>query len=141
MGLNPVEVKLLDSGDYLIKLNHSALKDIDVLLSKVPENKRAGVARALLSASALYCMTGSLNHSLLARKIPFSNIKGSVSVKMGKNQKGKDLIESIFLDIDVDVSDENESELDRCIKYLEDGCLITRSLENGIKVIKNIRKQ
>jgi len=48
-----VEIELLENGDYHIKFNHQLLADIDVQLSKVPEEKRGGVARALLSACSL----------------------------------------------------------------------------------------
>jgi len=129
--VNPVEIELIENGDYYIKLNHDALEDIEVSLSRVPEDKRGGVARALFFASALYCMAGSVNYMLKARKVLVKDINGSVSVRMGKDERGRDLIESMTLNIGVDIPDENKSELDRCIKYLEDGCLITRGLKES----------
>jgi uncharacterized OsmC-like protein len=138
--VNPVEIELLENGDYYIKLNHDALEDIEVSLSRVPEDKRGGVARAFFSASALYCMAGSVNYMLRARNVQVKDIDGSVSIKMGKDGKGRDLVESMILNIDVDVPDENVPELDRCIKYLEDGCLITRGLKKGIVVTNNIQR-
>jgi uncharacterized OsmC-like protein len=141
MTLNPVEVNLLENGDYNIELNHEALENIQVSLSTVPQDKRGGVARALFSASALYCMAGSVNYLLSARKVQVKDIKGSVSVQMGKNDKGRDLVEALTLDIDVDIPDENSPELERCIKYLKEGCLITRGLKKGIDVTINIKKK
>ena len=137
----PVEIRLTENGDYYIKLSHDALEDIEVSLSRVPEDRRGGVARALLSASALYCMTGSINYILKARKVPVKDIVGAASIEMGKNEKGQDVVESITLDVDVDIPDANEPELERCIKYLEDGCLVTRGLKKGIKVTNNIKKK
>ena len=137
----PVEIRLTENGDYYIKLSHDALEDIEVSLSQVPEDRRGGVARALLSASALYCMAGSINYILKARKVPVKDITGAASIRMGKNEKGQDVVESITLDVDVDIPDANKPELERCIKYLEDGCLITRGLKKGIKVTNNIKKK
>ena len=139
MTKKPVNINLLENGDYSIKLNHDALEDILVSLSKVPEDKRGGVARALFTASALYCVAGSINYMLRARNVPVKEVNGTASIKMGKNEKKQDLVESMILNIDVDIPEDNRPELDRCIKYLEDGCLITRGLKKGIKVTNNIQ--
>ena len=139
MSQNPVELSLLDNGDYFIRLNHEALEDVLVSLSKVPEEKRGGVARALFTASALYCMAGSVNYMLRARKVAIKDIKGTASIKMGKNEKNQDLVESMTLNIDVDIPENNRPELDRCIKYFENGCLITRGLKKGIEVNNKIQ--
>ena len=139
MTQKPVNINLLENGDYSIKLNHDALEDILVSLSKVPEDKRGGVARALFTASALYCMAGSINYMLRARNVPVNKVNGTASIKMGKNEKNQDLVESMTLNIDVDIPEDNRPELDRCIKYLDDGCLITRGLKKGIKVTNNIQ--
>jgi organic hydroperoxide reductase OsmC/OhrA len=141
LSLDPVEINLLENGDYYLKLNHDALENVKVSLSKIPKDKRGGVARALFSASALYCMAGSLKSLLSARKVPVKDIIGSVSIKMGKDEKGRPLVESMELDIDVDIPDEYRSQLDRCIGYLEEGCLITRGMKKGINVTNKIKKK
>ena len=141
MTLNPVKITLQDNGDYKIELNHDALKDIDISFSDVPDDKRGGVARAFLSASALYCMAGSVNYLLRVRDVEVIDLTGSVQAKMGKDSKGNSFVESLTLDIEVDVPDDNLSELERCISYLEDGCLVTKSLKKGIKITHNIKKK
>jgi uncharacterized OsmC-like protein len=138
MVVNSVDIELDENGDYVLKLNHEAVENFTVSLSKVPKDKRGGAARALLSASALYCMAGSVNYILRANKVPVRDVKGSASIKMGKNEKGRDLVKSMSLDIKVDIPEENKPELDKCIKFLEDGCLVTRGLKKGIKVTNNI---
>ena len=77
---------------------------------------------------------------LKARKVEVRGIKGSASVNMGKDEKNRDLVESITLNIDVDIPEEDMPVLERCIKYLEDGCLVTRGLKKGIKVTNNIQR-
>ncbi|MCW4012669.1 MAG: OsmC family protein [Candidatus Bathyarchaeota archaeon] len=140
MSLNPVEWELLSNGDALLKFNHSLLEDMKVSPYSVPTNERGGVARALLSMSALSCMAGTLNAMLKARDVEVKGIKGSASVQMGKNEKNRDLVDGINLNIDVDIEEQYMSVLERCIKYLEDGCLVTRGLKKGIKVTLNIQR-
>lgn len=139
MTQNPVELNLLENGDYSLKLNHGALNDVLVSLSKVSKEERGGVARALFTASALYCTAGSVNYMLRARNVQVKDVTGTASIKMGKNEKNQDLIESLTINISVDIPEENRPELDRCIKYLEGGCLITRGVKKGIKVTNNIK--
>ena len=141
MSLNPVEIEFLPNGDTLVKFNHDLLEDMTVSPSSVPKNKRSGVARALLSTSALSCMAGSLNYMLKARDVEVKRIKGSASVEMGKNEKNREYVKSMTLDIDVDIADEYMPVLERCIKYLEDGCLVTRGLKKGINVTNNIQRK
>lgn len=140
MSLNPVEWGILPNGDSLLKFNHDLLEDIIVSPSSVPEYKKGGIARALLSMSALSCMAGTLNAMLKAREVEVKSIKGNASVHMGKDEKNRDLVEAMTLNIEVDVAEENIPVLERCIKYLEDGCLVTRGLKKGIKVTNNIQR-
>ena len=140
MSPNPVEWELLPNGDVILKFNHDLLEDMTVSPYGVPEDKRGGVARALLSMSALSCMAGSLNAMLKARDVEIKGIKGSASIQMGKDEKNKDLVEAMNLKIDVDIAEEHMPVLERCIKYLEDGCLVTRGLKKGIKVTNNIQR-
>ena len=140
MSLNPVEWELLPNGDAQLNFNHDLLQDMIVSTSSVPEDKRGGVARALLSMSALSCMAGTLKGMLKARKVEVNGIKGSASVKMGKDEKNRDIVESMTVNIDVDIAEEDMPVLERCIKYLEDGCLITRGLKKGIKITNNIQR-
>jgi organic hydroperoxide reductase OsmC/OhrA len=139
MTQNPVVLNLLENGDYILKLNHAALNDVLVSLSRVIEEERGGVARSLFTASALYCMSGTINYMLRERNVPVKEVTGTASLKMGKNTKNQDLVESMTLNINVDIPEEYKPELDSCIKYLEDGCLITRGLKKGIKVTNNIQ--
>ena len=141
MSLNPVEWQLPPNGDVRLKFNHDLLNDLTVSPYKVSEDKRGGIARALLSISALSCMAGSLNAMLKARDVEVQGINGSASFQMGKDEKDRDLVEALTLNIDVEIADEYLPVLERCIKYLEDGCLVTRGLKKGIKITNNIQRK
>ncbi len=134
MEMKGAKIKLIGDYDFRLIFDHDALNDIDVKLSKIPEDKRAGAARSILAASATYCMSGFLYQMLRARGVDVNGISATSSVKMGKDDKGKSWVEGLNLDILVDISDESRDVLDHCVKLLEDGCLVTRSLKKGIHV-------
>jgi uncharacterized OsmC-like protein len=134
MEMKGVKLELIGDYDFRFIFDHDALTDFDVELSKIPENKRAGVARSFLAASGTYCMSGVLYQMLRARGVDVNGISATSSVKMGKDDEGKSWVEGLNLDILVDISDESRDVLDHCVKLLENGCLVTRSLKKGIHV-------
>jgi uncharacterized OsmC-like protein len=133
MEIKGPKIELIGENDYRIIFNHEALSNIDLELSKIPEDERAGVARSFLAASALYCMVSSVNTALRVRGVDVNHISASSSIETGK-LKGRSYVEGLDLDIQVDVPDESRAVLDHSIRILEDGCLVTRSLERGINV-------
>jgi organic hydroperoxide reductase OsmC/OhrA len=100
-----------------------------VELSKIPKEKRLGVARALLAASNMYCMAGSINYMLRARGVKTKGISATFSVRMGKGDKGKSCVEGLDIEIQVVIPDESRDVFDHFISILKDGCLVTRSLK------------
>ena len=134
MEMKGAKLKLIGENDYRLIFDHDALNDIDVELSKIPEEKRLGVARALLAASNTYCMAGSINYMLRARGVKTKGISATSSVRMGKEDKGKSCVEGLNIEIQVGIPDESRDVFDHCVSILKDGCLVTRSLKRGIKV-------
>ena len=129
-----VKFELMGDSDFRIHFDHDALSDIDVELSKLPKDKWYGVARSLLAASAIYCMSGATYLMLKARGVEARSVTASSSVQMGKDESGKSVIEGLNLEVDVDIPDESRDVFDHCVKLLENGCLITRNLKKGIHV-------
>ncbi len=138
MEMKGAKLELIRDNDYRFIFDHDALNEIDVELSKIPKDKRAGVARSFLAASATYCMAGSINDMLKARGVDVNGISATSSVIMGKDDKGKSFVEGLNLKIHVDIPDESRDVLDHCVSILKDGCLVTRSLKKGIHVDHSI---
>ncbi len=138
MEMKGAKLELIGDNDYRFIFDHDALNEIDVELSKIPKDKRAGVARSFLAASATYCMAGSINNMLKARGVDVNGISATSSVIMGKDDKGKSFVEGLNLKIHVDIPDESRDVLDHCVSILKDGCLVTRSLKKGIHVDHSI---
>ena len=141
MELKGARVDVVGENDYRIIFDHDALQDMDIALSKLPEERRAGAARAFLAASATTCMAGAVNYMLRARDVKVNGISASSSVHMGKNEKGTVVVDSINIEVIVDVPEEGTDVLEHCISLLENGCLVTRSLKRGIKVNHSIIKK
>lgn len=57
---------------------------------------------------------------------------------MGKTESGITIVETIDLNVQIQVPEENYEGLEQCREILEEGSLITRSLERGIKVTHTI---
>jgi organic hydroperoxide reductase OsmC/OhrA len=134
MEMKGAKLKLIGENDYRLIFDHDALNDIDVELSRIPKEKRMGVARALLAASNTYCMAGSINYMLRARGVKTNGISATSCVRMGKDDKGRSCVEGLDIEIQVDIPNEGRDVFNRCVDILKDGCLVTRSLKKGIKV-------
>ncbi len=134
MSVKDVNVQLLQRFDWKFTFNHNALEDIVIALTKLPEEKRSGIARKLLAASATYCMASSLKLCLEEKGIKVNSISANSKIQMGKSESGRNIVEIINLNVIVNVPEENYEGLEHCREILEKGSLITRSLKKGIKV-------
>jgi organic hydroperoxide reductase OsmC/OhrA len=135
------KIKLIGDYEFRLSFDHDALTDIEVKIPKTLEDKSVGVARTFLAASGTYCMSGALYSLLRARGVDVNGISATSSVKMGKDDKGKSWVEGLNIDIQLDIPDESIDTLDHCVKLLENGCLVTRSLKKGIHVNHTISRK
>jgi uncharacterized OsmC-like protein len=133
-----VNVEILQESDWKFTFDHEALEDIVVALTKLPEEKRSGIARKLLAAAATYCMAGSLKLCLEENGVEIDGLSAYSKVKMGKAESGINIVETIDLKVLITIPEENYKELEDCREILREGSLITRSLERGIKVNHSI---
>ena len=124
--------------DFKLTFAHDALENQVVAFSKVPKEKRPGVARRFLAASAIWCTAVGLYSLLKARGVTVSNITAKSGIQMGKNESGQNVVESVDLELIVDVPEEYIEELEHCWRIWEKHCLISRSLQRGIKVNRSI---
>jgi uncharacterized OsmC-like protein len=138
MSEKDVNVEILQESDWKFTFDHEALEDIVVALTKLPEEKRSGIARKLLAAAATYCMAGSLKLCLEENGVEIDDLSAYSKIKMGKAESGINIVETIDLKVLITVPEENYKELEHCREILKEGSLITRSLERGIKVNHSI---
>ena len=107
----------------------------------VPESGRGGVASRLLSYAALYCFCNTLATELTSRGVVIKSLTGRANPAKSKDDYGRTRIKRIFIDVEVDVDDAYRPILDECREIMEQGSLITYSLNESIEVDHIIRKK
>jgi len=133
-----VELEYLGAVDFKVKFVHGAMDDLVIAASRVPKGQSGGVARKLLAASITYCMTGWLFTLLQKTRVDVNALKAKTEVTMGKDESGRDFVDKIDMQIQVQISDEDVNAFERCKSIVNRGCLISRSLIKGVKVTHSI---
>lgn len=120
-------------------MESGALGVVHVDSEKLSSEERAGTAKKLLAASALYCYCAALDKALDARHAQYENIEGKATLETGTDDKGRGRVTSIRLDVTVRMDQEYEFIFDRVEKIMRQGCLVTGSLEPAIKMVYNLK--
>ena len=132
-----VELEHTPAG-FTVRTGHPLLGDIHADFSTVGPSGRAGTARALLVGACLNCFCGTLNAALLARDVQYTRILGrGTAVKEEKD--GISWITKIEIEVDVEAAEEDAETVDHCIKIVK-GCMITRSVMEGVEVTAHARR-
>jgi hypothetical protein len=106
----------------------------------VAEANRGGVASRLLSFAALYCFCNTFSQELTSRGAVIKSLTGRANPTKSRDDYGRTRIKRIFIDVEVDLDDKYLPILQECRKVMEQGSLITYSLNEGIEVDHVIRK-
>ncbi|MEM2180368.1 MAG: OsmC family protein [Nitrososphaeria archaeon] len=142
MSEEKIEVKLecFANNDIKIHFGSRVLPDLLIAKSKVAQEKLGGEARALLAASVAECMVSWLTFLLNKSRIKFNSVKALTEVITGLNEREQNVVKEINLTVDVEVEDCNQRFEHIKNILTKQGCLLSRSLEKGIKVNFFIRK-
>jgi len=137
--LSPNEIKLKRTGEgtFEVPFDHGVMGDITVDNWWVNDFSNT----RLLAAAALICFSGSMEYELDALKpgARYGDLESSVRWRRGKDESGRNVIESMEIDVKVDVPDEYRSEFAQVVReHTEHACTLVRSLRRGIPVKVNI---
>lgn len=117
---------------FTVRTGHPLLGDIHADYRSVGPDQRLGTARAFLVSAALDCFCGTLSAALLARDVQYRRIVGTGRAEK-KERDGVSFVTAVELDVRVEVDDADRDTLEHCLKIVR-GCMITRSLMEGIEV-------
>ena len=117
---------------FTVRTGHPLLGDIHADYTKVSPDRRLGTARVLLVSAALDCFCGTLNAALLARDVHSRRIVGTGRAEKTERD-GVSWVTRVSIDVRVDVDEADVETLEHCLKIVK-GCMITRSLMEGIQV-------
>lgn len=124
-----------------LDMESKALGKIHIDSALLAPDERAGTAKKLLMASALYCYCAALDKALESRKAEYRSIQASASLETGNDATGRAKVTGIRLDVTVHMDQEYEFIFERVEKIMKQGCLITASLEPAIPISYNLQLQ
>ena len=140
MSSNEIKMTRVDEATHVIDVNTGSLKEIiieDWLETHDFSNIR------LLASAAISCITLSMEYELDALKkgARYDAINSSIRWVTGKDESGRGIIDSMEVDINVDVPIGLEKEFKDVVDEHENHCCtILRSLKRGIPIKLNINK-
>ena len=134
-----MELRELENEDWEISFNNPDMSNI-IIPAPLKSQFSCG---ALIVAGALCCTTGSVLYELNARKqgARYNVIRSSATQSRIKDEKGRVVIDSIDVHVEVDVPEEHLGVFEDVLKEHEDNqCAMVRSLNRGIKAEITIKK-
>ncbi len=127
-----------ENGIVKLHTGSPVLGDIKIDYTGVPEDERGGTAKQLLGSSALYCFCGALAKALDTRGAKYEKISGKATLETGVDEKKRARVVALALDVTVRMSEEYEDTFDRVVKVMQQGCLVTASLEGAFPITYKI---
>lgn len=126
---------------HRLTLGTPAIPEIRIDYTGIPKDARAGTAQRLLCASALYCFASTLGSALAARGATIKSLTGRAVSEKDKDEYYRTKVSNVQIEVEVDVNDGDLPTLEKCEKIMENGCLITYSLNQGIEVEHTIKRK
>ena len=127
---------IAEQNSFKIEFQSDCMNDLTVDWLRVPIEKRGGEARRLLAASLAECMGSTVFFMLKYANVEFKDFRAVADVTTAKDEKGRVCVDKISLTMHVGIPKNGETlkKVQRIKNLLNRGCLISRSLERGIKV-------
>jgi uncharacterized OsmC-like protein len=92
----------------------------------------------LLSAAVGHCLSSSLLYCLSKAKIQAKNMETTVKTNVGRNEEGHMRVQSIDVQIRLDMPEVDKPRIGRCLEIFENYCTVTSSVRKGIQVNVNV---
>jgi organic hydroperoxide reductase OsmC/OhrA len=128
-----VDVEVLGERRYEVRYQSPALADDLIDLAHTPQEERTGQARRLLCGAAALCVAEEVEAALRARGATIRSLRARATATSSRAK-----VEQMDVTLEVDVPDEDAETLERVKQILHLGCLITRSLAEGVEVSHQI---
>jgi uncharacterized OsmC-like protein len=92
----------------------------------------------LLSAAVGHCLSSSLLYCLSKAKIQAKSMETTVKANVGQNEEGRLRVQSIDVQIRLDVPEVDKPRVGRCLEIFENYCTVTSSVRKGIDIKVNV---
>ncbi len=139
MSQNELKLTRDKEGRIDLPLNFGDMKDIHIehWRTHADPNVEDYSGTRAIAASALSCISMSMDVELDALKegASYNSLDSSITWKIGKDETGRNIIESMEITINVEVPDDLRSEHVKVVKeHMEHASWVPRSLRRGIPI-------
>ena len=108
--------------------------DLVIDYTDVPDDQRGGTAKQLLASATLYCFCAAVAKALQTRGAVYEKITATASLETGVDDKKRARVTKIAIEVTIHMDEEYEFIFDRVEKIMQQGCLITASLDAAFPV-------
>jgi uncharacterized OsmC-like protein len=133
------KLNLIEGYKFMVNSDVDYIPDFLVDETK-PDGEGTGPNPSRLLAAAVgHCISSSLIFCLKKARIPVKNLETTVETNLFRNRTGKTRINSIDIQLNLKVNDQDKPRINRCLTLFEDYCTVTQSIRKGIEVNLTIK--
>ena len=139
MCANEVKLTRVGDGSYDIPFDYGQMKDIEIRNWWETDFSNT----KLIAAGVLNCITSSIEWELNALKgeARYEELESKIRWRLGKDESGRRIIESMTIDVNLKVPEDLNSEHMKVVEeHKNHGCTWTRSLKRGINIELNVNE-
>jgi uncharacterized OsmC-like protein len=89
---------------------------------------------SLLAGAAGYCLAASLVFCLRKVRVPFDDLDVRAVAHLKRVEKRLRRVESMEVDIHLQVEQEHEKAMERCLRHFHEFCIVTESIKGGFPI-------
>ena len=132
----------LDDYKFIVDFNEDSIKDLLMDESEdIPGGEGKGPTASMLLAAAIgNCLSASLYFCLTKKKNTVNELKTKVIVFRERNKEGFWRISEAKVIITPDIENAEDSSVQRCIEIFRKYCVVSSSIEEGIKIDVTVDK-
>lgn len=129
-------IEIDQTEDYAFRVRFDKPNFADLAMDEpAPLGKDSGPNAARVLAAAIgNCLSASLLFCARKGRIELGPIHSTVTVRTGRNERGRLRIQGVRVSIDPHVADAARQQALRCLDLFEDYCVVTQSIRQGIPV-------
>ena len=133
------KVTLIHGFKFRVEFDGDGMPDLFVdEMRPIGENSGPNPTR-LLSAAVGHCLSSSLLFCLQKARINVNDLETTVKANTERNSEGRLRITRLDAQIHLDVKEEDETRVSRCLNIFENYCTVTQSVINGLQVKVTIK--
>jgi len=93
----------------------------------------------LLSAAIGHCLTSSLVFCLNKARVKIKGLETTVTLSTARNEENRLRVNRTDVEISLDVAEEDQERVSRCLEVFENYCTVSASVRKGIEINVNAK--